>query len=183
MGVTKHVLLAIAIGVLSALFIGYGINTFYPEPNYEDYCDEFLRSKPFPVDRDVEGCRAVEQNNRDYENDCYKDRGQPRYDYGEDQCRVYKECDFCQKEYDDVRDLYNRNVFVIAVILGITLIIVGGVILKLESVSSGLMGGGIIITLYGTLRYWGNMHDYLRFVVLGLVLFILIWIGYKKLKK
>ena len=55
-------------------------------------------------------------------------------------------------------------------------------ILKLETVSSGIMGGGVLTIIYGTLRYWGEMSDIIRWILLGVVLALLIWIGYKKVK-
>jgi len=44
------------------------------------------------------------------------------------------------------------------------------------------VGGGILIILYGTLRYWRYAEDVLKFVLLGIALGILIWIAYKKLE-
>ena len=62
-------------------------------------------------------------------------------------------------------------------------VLIGGVVLKLESVSTGIMGGGALIIIYGILRYWGDASDALRFIILGIVLAVLVWIGYKKLEK
>ena len=42
--------------------------------------------------------------------------------------------------------------------------------------------GGIITLFFGTVRYWARLFDYARFIILGLVLALLIWLGYKKLK-
>ena len=88
----------------------------------------------------------------------------------------------CREEYDSVREPYNRNVFIIALVIGMIAIIVGGVILSIESVGSGIMGGGVLLVIYGTMRYWGEMSKYIRIIILGLVLAVLIWIGYKKLR-
>ncbi|KKP98523.1 MAG: hypothetical protein US06_C0007G0001, partial [Parcubacteria group bacterium GW2011_GWC2_36_17] len=41
---------------------------------------------------------------------------------------------------------------------------------------------GLISFLVGTVGYWSAIQDYLRFVILGIVLAVLIYIGYKKLK-
>ena len=91
--------------------------------------------------------------------------------------------DTCWDEFDIARQPYERNVFIITLILGLAAVIVGGLFLTVESVGSGIMGGGVLTLIYGILRYWGDMSKYLRFAVLGLVLAILIWIGYKKFKK
>ena len=136
----------IAIAIIFALFIGYGIDTFYEAPEYEDYCDRFVE----PLGKNIT-------------------------EFEEEQRK-------CSEEFDAVREPYERNVFIITLIIGMIAIIIGGVILKVETVSSGIMGGGVFTLIYGTMRYWGDMHKYLRFTVLTIVLIVLIWIGYKKFK-
>lgn len=180
---TKNVLLAIAIAIILALFIGYGINTFYKSPKYNDFCKGSFSERPVIIEKEDKDCTSVEKNNRALENDCYEDEGVPRYDFDDNGCRIFRECDFCSKDYRNVRERYNRDVFIITLVLGLISILVGGVVLKLESVSSGVMAGGILTVIYGTLRYWGDMQDVLRWLILGIVLVILVWIGYKKLKK
>jgi hypothetical protein len=142
----KHNILMIAIAIIFALFIGYGIDTFYEAPEWEDYCD-------------IEE-RIVDPANQ----------------------TKLAEREQCEEEFDAVREPYERNVFIITLIIGMIAIIIGGVVLKVETVSSGIMGGGVFTLIYGTMRYWGDMHKYLRFTVLTIVLIVLIWIGYKKFK-
>ena len=171
----KNTILGIAIALVLVLFIGYGINTFYEEPEYDDYCDESLYKVRI-----------------DNEEECIKIGGQWTLtpirpvleEKNETIIEGYCEQDYtCRKEYESVREIYNRNVFVIAIVLGLIALLVGGIKLKLASVSSGIMGGGVLTIVYGTLRYWGNLADVGRFIILGLVLAILIWIGYKKFRK
>jgi len=42
----KNVILGIGIFIVFMLMLGYGVEAFYPQPDYEDYCDESLRA-PF----------------------------------------------------------------------------------------------------------------------------------------
>lgn len=168
----KRAILGISIAIILALFIGYGINTFYKPPKYENFCDEQIRT----IISSEEEClavggqwnvapeRIIEENKTVIKGFC-----NPNYT--------------CEKEYTGKREIYNRNVFIIAVISGLISVIVGGIILKLESVSSGIMGGGVLSIIYGTIRYWGDLADVGRFFILGLVLVALIWIGYRKFKK
>ncbi|MBN1377185.1 hypothetical protein JW949_02525 [Candidatus Woesearchaeota archaeon] len=93
-----------------------------------------------------------------------------------------KEQEACFNEYDNVREIYNRNVFIITLIIGLSALLAGALILQSESVSSGIMGGGILTIIYGTLVFWGNMSKYIRFIILAFVLALLIWLGYKKFK-
>jgi len=97
--------------------------------------------------------------------------------------RGYCDGDFyCRGEFDDVREIYNRNVFIIATIFGL-IALIAGIVLKITSISSGLMGGGILLIIYGIIRYWSGLENYGRFTVMGIALAILIWLGYKKLKQ
>ena len=169
----KRTILGISIAIILALFVGYGINTFYKPPKYEDFCNESIRVKIIST-----------------EEECLSVGGQwnvhPETPIGEDKPIIKGFCNpnfTCEKEYRDVSEIYNRNVFIIAVIAGLISVILGGIILKLESVSSGVMGGGVLLIIYGTIRYWGDLADVGRFIILGLVLAVLIWIGYKKFKK
>jgi len=180
----KRTILGISIAIILALFIGYGINTFYKSPEYEDFCEEKL-TKPVRLAReeDLSKCVAINEANQPFEESCYRQDGMVRYEENEDGCQVANECDMCNKEFRDVMEIYNRNVFIVAVIAGLICVLLGGIILKLESVSAGIMGGGVLSIIYGTLRYWGEMGDVLRFSILGIVLIVLVWIGYKKFKK
>lgn len=87
----------------------------------------------------------------------------------------------CSKEYELVRDQYNFVVFIVAVISGLIAIVVG-IVLLLPSVSSGLMVGGTFLMIYGTARYWSNLSNWIRTLILAIVLAILIFLAYKKLK-
>ncbi|MBD3354500.1 hypothetical protein GF361_00785 [Candidatus Woesearchaeota archaeon] len=147
----KHNILMIGIAIIFALFVGYGIDTFYEAPEYEDFCNESERLRPVKLNQsDMEEFNAKQNQ--------------------------------CWEQYDAAREPYNRNVFIITLVIGLAAVIAGSFFMKVESVSSGIMAGGVLTIIYGTLRYWGDMHKYLRFSVLTIVLIILIWIGYKKFR-
>jgi hypothetical protein len=169
----KRTILGISIAIILVLFIGYGINTFYKAPKYEDYCTE-----------------AITRTIITSEEECLNVGGQwnvyPEKILDENKTVIQGYCNpnfTCDKEFQSVNEIYNRNVFFIAVIAGLLSVILGGVILRLESVSAGIMGGGVLSILYGTVRYWGDLADVGRFIILGIVLAVLIFIGYKKFKK
>ena len=171
----KSTILGISIAIVLVLFIFYGINTFYERPQYEDYCEENLNR----IQIDNEG-------------ECIQIGGQWTItplrviESEENETKIKGYCDStytCRSEFEDVREIYNRNVFIVAVILGLVGVLVGGIKLKLASVSAGIMGGGVLTLIWGTLQYWGNLADVGRFIVLGIVLAVLIWIGYKRFKK
>ena len=192
----KLVILGIGITIVLAFFFGYGIDTFYKSPKYEDFCGErgeFKNyntqaeceanngkwnpyDKPVPIREDEFLCMKGTENEDGSFNlicdtkDTVVDRGFCDVDY------------YCREEFDDVREPYNRNVFVMCVVLGLIAIVLG-TYLKLTSVSAGIMGGGVLTIIYGSIRYWADMNEYFRFIILAIALAILIWIGYKKFKK
>ena len=67
-------------------------------------------------------------------------------------------------------------------ILGVLSIVLGMLVKNVHALSFGLMLGGLITIVYGITKYWSQMNEYLRFIILGILLAILIWISYKKLK-
>ena len=133
--------------------------------------------KPIPLDAPDSNryvCTVLEQNDENKTFHCQT----------VDEIQVQGSCDayfYCNKEFRDVREIYNRNVFIIATVIGI-IALVAGIVLKITSVSSGLMGGGILLIIYGIIRYWSGLENYGRFTVMGIALTVLIWLGYKKLK-
>lgn len=167
----KEKLLSIAIAIVLVFFIIYGINTFYKNPRYEDFCQEI------PLKQNIT------------EDECLGIGGKwtsERIPVIEGQPKQIGYCDptyTCRQEYDTSREKYDKIVFIISGILGLAAVIIGGILLKLESVSAGVMGGGILTIIYGTLRYWGHLEDVGRFLILGIILVVLIFIGYKYLKK
>ncbi len=177
----KQIFLAIAIAVVFVFFVGIGIDTFYKEPEFEDFCEEKL-FEPFPRALKIPEECAFVQPSEELKKECTEKEGEIRQKFDDEGCVESYSCETCNKEYRDVLDVYNRNVFIIAVIIGIVTLIVG-LTLQIPSASSGLMGGGILSIVYGIIRYWSALHDYGRFIILGIALGVLIWLGYKKLGK
>ena len=167
--------LAIGIAIIFVMFIGYAINTFYPEPEYNDYCGEFTTQEFIETQN-----RCIEAGGEWYPNTGAR---VPKI-VNDSEVVITGYCSIshpCEGEYRDKQGNYNRNIFFISLIIGL-ITIVGAIFLAVESVSAGLMGGGILLILYGTLRYWGDLSDVWRTIMLGFALGVLIYIGYKKLK-
>jgi len=177
----KQVFLAIAIAIVFVFFVGFGILTFYKAPKYEDFCEDRYIKRPVPMPlKEPVNCTSMEVD-ENLNNEC-KDKGYITPKYDENGCVESYYCETCEKEYNDIRENYSRNVFIIATVIGVVVLIIGFA-LKIASVSSGLMGGGILAIMYGTIQYWTSLPDYGRFTIFGITLAILIWLGYKKLKK
>ena len=194
----KHVILAVGIAIVSVLFISFGISTFYTTPQYGDFCGEREKFVDVITQQDCDELGGkwnprdiarplplIENNQLLCTKISEKDDAVTLNCQSQEQIKNQGYCDrdfYCRQQFDDTREIYNRNVFIVATGIGIIILIVGFA-LKLASVSSGLMGGGILTIIYGTIRYWSDLPDFGRFIILGLTLAILIWLGYKKISK
>jgi hypothetical protein len=162
----KHRILMTLIAFVFVFFVAYAIQSIYPSPEYSDFCK---------TDREIIG-------NPD---SCY-DKGGEWSPYNKPLTveGVSGWCDFdfsCREEYEDSKESYELNVFLLNLFFGILAVILS-LFLTVEVVSTGFMAGGTIMIVYGTLRYWGNLAPIFRTVSLGIALVILVFLGYRKFK-
>jgi len=174
MGVLKWVVI-IGIVVVLNLFFNYLIQVFYQQPKFEDYCKaEQINVSP-----------ATQA-------ECLAKGGQWNQSINQKQLSPVREpattevnsyCDVtftCQKNYQAASDVYNRNVFIVLVVLGILSIVLSFALASAAVVSLGLSLGGVLSLIIASIRYWSAMDDYIRVIILGAALGVLIWLGIKK---
>jgi hypothetical protein len=178
----KNLVLGIGIFIVFMFLLHNGIRAFYePAPMYEDFCNSSRYSYPI-VSKTLPSEQACtfSAELREAEQSCYAQTGQPVYEYDEYGCQIsIKECDFCQREYDNAKQEHNKVVFVIALIVGIIILLTGYSILYIEPVGSALMASGIGSIIYGTISNWENLGNLGRFLLLFLAFVLLIWIAYR----
>ncbi|MBI3051123.1 hypothetical protein HYY74_01560 [Candidatus Woesearchaeota archaeon] len=176
--------LAVAIAIVLNLFVNYGIATFYKEPKYEDYCREQGRPYPekpvnaYPDSHD--SCRGFNVPEYAYKN-CADLKGVIQYRYNESGCPYEYRCETCHNDWQKAHDEYNGDVFLILVVIGVAAV-AAGVLVGVESVGAGFLLGGVLSILVATIRNWSNLTDVLRFIILGLILALLVVIGYRKVR-
>lgn len=161
----KAFILGVVIAIVLSSFVIYVIESFHPTPKWEDYCGELRYPKTIGDKEEIinvtqESCEA---------NDGAK--------------WMNNYCDYeyeCRQSYEDANEKHRSVIFFIAVPAGLVAVALG-LFLALPSVSSGLMLGGVFLTIYGTSNYWDKFSDWIKVLILGIVLIILIWLGYKKL--
>jgi len=168
----KNVVIGIAIIVLTTLVVGFGIQTFYSSPEYNDFCPEV---RTLEIIETSEQCGNI---GGQWTSEIMKCISEPCL-------KGYCDRDFkCRNDYSDADETYSRNLFIIAIIMGLILIGVGGALFNLEAVGAGLMGGGITTLLYGAIRYWRFAGDAFRFVLslIGLIIVIMFayWLNRRK---
>src|SRR3989344_1645587 len=170
----KNLALGIGIIVVFALVLWQGIEAFYPSPPYDDFCNiGSPQIAPLKPDTICDSSANLQRS----EQECYSQRGSPIYEYDENGCQIsVKECDFCNKEWEEARDAHSKPVFIISLIIGIIAIIVGYAILSIEPVGSALIGSGIWSIFWGAVVNWRNFSSIWRFLLLLLALILIIYI-------
>lgn len=150
----------IGIAVVVYVTMLLGIQAFYPEPEYEDFCEERTRyAEPLAFmegctdDMTVADCREM---NKESETD--KDERQQ-----------------CQEDYENANETYGRNFFIIASILGVAALIASFFLflsvtsITVTNITAGVACSGIVMILWAFMRGWESTDDKLKFVV-GLII-------------
>lgn len=178
----KEIILALAIVIVLNLFFNYGVFTFYPEPKFENFCSVELTQKVYTekVSCEAVGGQWYESNQISYEGRPMPVKPDPQTIGATSWCDSTAKC---RESYEDSRGIYNRNVFIVLIVLGLVSLSLGLLVISASAVSNGFLGGGLLSLIVGTIRYWSDMNDYLRFIVLGVALAVLIWLGYKKINR
>mgnify|MGYP001604131261 CR=1 FL=1 len=173
--VTKWKKLGLALSILIILnvFFNVGIDTFYKMPQYDKYCPQDLW-----VDQPTDATTCAEEGGM-WRDDPYMESKTPQGVAIKGYCDVSYTCN---QTYNDDLSVYNRNTFIILTALGAVTIVVSIFLTLPSAVASGLLYGGVLSLIIGTMRYWGNMDEYLRFAVSGIVLLVLVLIGIRKMK-
>jgi len=159
----------IAIAVVVYVSMLLGIQAFYPEVRYKDYCPEDYRYDRLEFsfencaeDITVGECRSKIEEKQSGQNEC-------------------------EKQYEAASDVYNKNFFLIASVLGLIAVIIAFVLLNMNlaitNVSLGVACAGIVMILWGFIRGWESADDMLKFIVGLIVAAIVIFMTIKLNKK
>ncbi len=155
-----NVVLGIATVIILSALINLGIKAFYPEPIAPTYANYPLAAPIAPCASNDTACI---QNNKQIE--AQQQAAQDKFNQQ-------------QQAYTDQMNVYNRNLFIIANIIGIIMFALGfwlvfGAALASHAVPIGIMLAGLWSIMYGYMRGWGSIDDRLKFFV-GLVIAVLV---------
>lgn len=163
----KNIAIGIAIIILTSFVTIYGIALLYSQPEYEDYCNN---TKPVSYETEQTCIIAGGKWNSI----------QP-YETIPPEKPVTGYCDtefYCRRDYDAAMKKHFKQVFYVALPIGVVVIIVGAVFFGLESVGAGLMGGGIVTLIYGAGGYWQYAENLLKFLLSLAGLIAIIYFAY-----
>lgn len=175
----KNLVLGIGIFIVYLLVLNYGIEAFYPSPQYENFCtnQNYYYPGQYPTKPIESNVNCTLSPTPQQQDQCISQGGSLiAASYDANGCPATFTCDMCNKEYTEAQKSYSQTVFVIALIAGIVTLLVGYLILTMEPVGSALMASGIGALVYGSMRNWQNLSTVWRFVLLLIALVLLIWI-------
>jgi hypothetical protein len=102
---------------------------------------------------------------------------------GEIQPSGYCDIQFaCNQNYQEAQKVYDRNIFIALVVLGVLCVVVGNFFKGNMVVSYGLALGGVFSFIIASGRYWGSANDITRVIILAIALGLLFWVAIKKFK-
>jgi len=174
----KSLVLGAIIAFVFFFFCIYGTKLIYPNPEYNKFCNINFYEYSMPNKIAVTNCsyNAVLEKEK---KDCSDSKGRPEAEYNNDGCEKAIKCNMCELDFQKADEKYSKNLFIIAVVFSLIVIAISAFFVAIESVSGGLMFGSLMFLIYGIGGYWRYMNDWLRFIILGIALIILIIISYK----
>lgn len=152
--------------ILINLFVSYAIQVVYPQPEYDQFCPIEKVNVTYPT-----------------QEECVSNGGQWNAPAGLDESgqNAYCNTNFtCNQQFEDASSLYNRNVFVVFVVVGLALLVGSLFVPGSSLIASAFSLAGILALIIGSLTYWSNMNDILRLVILGIALATVLYFAWKK---
>lgn len=167
-------ILGLAAAIILGALINLGIKAFYPEPVSPNYP---TLAKPYPVQQ----CAANDTP-------CIKQQNEASAAQQAADLKFQQE----QQVYQDAMKIYNKNLFIIANIIGIIVFAIGFLLVFLSMLAArgvpiGVMLAGLWSIFYGYARGWDSTNDQLKFFI-GLVIALIIlggsmWLMQRHAKK
>ena len=165
--------LAVAMVIVVNLFFYYVIAMVYPEPRYDAYC-------PMNTTNYVTAETCVNAGGQWQNNSLTPKQITEAVKSGE----PLGWCDptfTCNHKYMDAHSVYNRNVFIVLIVL--SLVVLGaGIFIPLEVLSLGFSWSGVVSLIIASGRYWSDADNWMRVIILAVALGLLIWFAIKKFK-
>jgi len=174
--------IAIMVITLFNLIVDYA----YPRPEYNQFCNGTNFGRVYPEKMAggiVEGntCCNFSKSLQEGQDKCYSQEGQPVFEYDNYGCpSSIKECDLCNKEFDNATKSYNREAFFIFAVIGF-LLIVAGLFVTLLLIQLITLPAGAFLVIEAGVK---NFDDKLFVIIIfSLLISAAVYLALKKLGK
>ena len=117
----KNFVLGVGIFIVFALALFQGLETFYPTPQYDDFCT----GHPGPIIyKEPTQCSNIPglQNRA---SQCWDSKGEFFYTYDSNGCPIDGVCDDCRIDYENALDKHSTKIFIISIVIGILVFVAG----------------------------------------------------------
>ena len=166
--------ISLALIIIVNLVFYYAIATLYPEPKLEGFC---------PVQPAVytEAVTCVENGGQWTNNQLTPAEITTQVKNG----TPLGWCDAnftCQKNFNHAHSIYDRNVFIILIVLSLAIIAIA-IFSSVEILSVGFAWAGVLSLLIASLRYWSDAENWMRLIILVVALAVLVWLAVKRFRE
>jgi hypothetical protein len=172
MGKVLNIFFGIGTAVLVFVVIVLGIHTFYQEKTWDESNCTYPIAKE--ISSDLQGCTTNMTVGQ-----CLDYRSNRSAEIISDQTKY----DECNSKFTAEMKAYNKNLFIIASILGALAIFLGIMFIPLTNISAGVGFAGLALIIYAFTRGWGSTGDALKFIVAIIVAALVIWLGVRFSKR
>jgi len=176
-----HIVVLIIIAVLTASFLFATAFAFFPDPEYNEYCDS-----PKMYNLKLPGIDCPDIDFRNEEMNCKQQGGFLDYEYdNETGCPVSISCNFCSKNYNEARESSQNNRFYVLAGLSILLILLSLYVVKdntplLFGITTGIIIGGLISILIMSFITLDAFSRYVRPFIFLLQIILVVLVALKK---
>jgi hypothetical protein len=177
------ILLGIFIAIMVCVLFNLIVSYAYEPPKYEDVCKNVNYGTypekygvPFNQCNNCTFSKALQEQT----DKCIQNGGTAIYDYDDKGCSTsIKECNMCNKQFEDAMTKYNRNTFFIFAVIGFILIIVG-LYAKPLLIQLSTLPAGASLVIEATVK---NIDDKLLVIItLALLIIAAVTLALRKLK-
>ncbi|MGB8816165.1 MAG: hypothetical protein WCC74_02990 [Minisyncoccia bacterium] len=165
--------LVVGIVIVLNLFFNYLISLVYKAPEYNNFCKQ---EQIMPVANTRDACLTAGGQWSEYNQ--IDPNTTPAKVIG-----VTGNCNTqytCGKNFDVANKSFERNVFVVLVVVGVILVALSFILVFNWIVSVSFSMGGILSIIIASMRYWGNADNLIRVLILFFALVALIYFAIKK---
>lgn len=174
------ILLGIFIAIMLTVLVNLIVDYAYPGPQYDTFCKGAMAySGPYTGEIKGTSC-SFNKSVQDSAEVCMGNGNTPIYEYDNNGCVVsLKDCNDCQKRYDNNMKAYNRVVFFVFAAIGFVLIASGLFVAPLL-LQLALLPSGAILVIEAAIRNFDS--KLMVIIVFALLIATAIYLALKKLR-
>ncbi len=183
----RRLALTIILGVFIAIMVitlfNLIVTYIYEVPKYEDSCRN-IGGMSYPIKygtgpEQYVNCtfsKALQEES----DKCIQENGIPIYDYNEKGCTSsLKECNLCNKYFEDTMRIYNRNTFFVYAVIGFILIVFG-LFIPILLIQIITLPAGAFLVIEAAIK---NFDDKLYVIIIfSLLIIAAVYLALKKLR-